>query len=297
MAERGGPAARRWRLVRARLAEMERLVPGRGSVGVAFWDARARRFAAAVADRGGTDPLVARARRAAGRRGSVLDVGAGPGRLALVLAPRVAQVTAVDPSPRMLAILRREARRRELTNVRAVEGAWEDVEVAPADVGICAYVLPMIADAAGFVARLGAFTRRRAFAELNAAGADVLVEPLWRHFHGAPRRPAPTYLDLVAILAEQGVVAEVEVVEVPVRTRFADLGAAVGSYRETLLLPRTAAALRELSGLLAAWLVRTGDGALRPPLRTTPVAIVSWAGRAGVSSGGPSGRSFGPAPP
>jgi len=41
---------------------------------------------------------------------AVLDLGCGPGQLAIAFAPHVARVTAVDPEPRMLAIARRQAR-------------------------------------------------------------------------------------------------------------------------------------------------------------------------------------------
>jgi hypothetical protein len=66
---------------------------------------------------------------------------------------------------------------------------------------------------------------------------------------------------------------------VPVRARFADLAGAVRHYREELLVADTPDVRRELRRLLAAWLVAE-RGALRPPLRTTAVAVLSWgAGR------------------
>ena len=275
MAQAGpGAAARRWRrLVRARLAELE-------SLGVtldpAFWDARARRLRAGVFGAAHGDPFLARARRSVGRRTTVLDVGAGPGRFSLALAPAAQAVVAVDPSPVMLAMLRRQSRRLGLSNVHCVEGRWEDVDVPPADVSICSYVLPLVADAATFLAKLHATSRRRAFVYMGAMSADAVFDPFWRHFHGRPRRPGPTYLDAVAVLEELGLGPEVEVVEVPSRARFKSLAAAVADYRESLLLPDTPEIRRELRGLLDTWLVKR-DGALQPPLRTLPAAILSWA--------------------
>lgn len=268
-------ASKRWRrLVEGRRAEMERLCPGRGDVGAAYWNRRARRYAATVGA-APRDPFVARVRRDAGRRSSVLDVGAGAGRFALALAPRVGDVVAVDASAAMLGLLRRRARQLGLHNVRAVEGRWEDVDVPPVDVAICAFVLPLVAEVAPFLAKLDGAARRRVFVHLGAATADAFVDPFWRYFHGEPRRPGPTYLDAVAVLAELGIGADVEVVEVPVTSRFAGLPAAVRDYREQLLLPDTPSIRQELRGLLAPWLVADGGG-LRPPLRTTPAAIVSW---------------------
>jgi len=270
--------------VQARLSEMERLAPGRGAVGADHWNApgRARRFSVAVGATAERDPLFARLRWATGRRSTVVDVGAGTGRFTLALAPRVDEIVAVDASRAMLAVLRRAARQQGATNVRVVEGRWEDVELgalAPADVVVCSYVLPLIAEAEPFLARMDATCRHRAFVYLNAMSSDALVDPFWRHFHGAPRRAAPTYLDAAAILTDLGVEPDVEVVEVPTRTRFPDLRAAARSYAEALVLPDTPAVRAELRSLLSGWLVEDG-GALRPPVRSTPAAILSWAGRA-----------------
>lgn len=273
-------------MVRARLAEMEQLSPGRGAVGGAYWNekGRARRFSAALDATAEKDPLFSRLRAAAGRKSTVVDVGAGTGRFSLALAPRVHEVVAVDPSRAMLGILKRTARQRGVTNVRTMESRWEDVPlgpeagaVPPADVVFSSFVVPLVAEAAAFVTKMDAACRGRAFVYMNASSGDALTEPLWRHFHGHPRRPAPTYLDLRAILQELGLRPEVEVVEVPMRTRFDTLAAAVKAYREVLVLPDTAEVRAELRELLRSWLVRDA-GALRPPVSAMPAAVVSWKG-------------------
>jgi SAM-dependent methyltransferase len=255
---------------------MERLQPGRGQLGAASWDARAKRFASRMTvDTATVDPFYRRLRKASGRRSTVLDVGAGPGRFTLALAPHVAAVTAVDPSARMLDICRRKARRLGLENVGCVHGRWEDAVVAPADLAFSSYVLPLIADAPRFLAKLDAAAGERALLYLGAFSLDAVLDPLWRHFHGRPRKPGPTYLDAVDVLRELGLAPDVEVVEVPTRARFSTLAAAAKDYREQLCVPDTPEARRELRTLLSSWLVPRGD-ALGPPLRTTPAAILSW---------------------
>ncbi len=272
-------ASTRWRrLVEARLGEMEGLRPERGTVGPAFWNSRAARFAATMDGTAERDPFLARVRRATDRRSVVIDVGAGSGRFSLALAPRVAEVVAVDSSPAMLDQMSKRARRLRVTNVGRVVGRWQDVDVAAADVAICSYVLPLVADAVPFLTKLDSHARHRAFLYMGAASVDLLLDPMWRHFHGRPRRPGPTYLDAVAVLGELGITADVEVVEVAARARFKSLGAAVKSYRDQLLLPEGRDVGRELRGLLSSWLVCGPDG-LRPPVRTMPSAIVSWGPR------------------
>lgn len=267
--------------MRGRLAEMERLQPGRGALGAAFWDSRAKGFAARMGAFDATaDPLHRRLRRATGRRSTVLDVGAGPGRFTVSLAPHVAAVTAVDPSGAMLDICRRRARREGLGNVVCVHGRWEEVDVGPADVAFSSYVLPLIADAPRFLTKLDAAAGERAFLYLGALSADAVFDPLWRHFHRHPRRPGPTYLDAVDLLKELGVRPEVEVVEVPTRSRFKTAAEAAREYRDELLLADTPEIRRELRELLASWLVPRAGG-LGPPLRTVPAAVISWKPRGG----------------
>jgi SAM-dependent methyltransferase len=274
-----GPAAIRWRkLVQARLAEMERLQPGRGAVGADYWDSRAKRFASrmSVATAAG-DPFYRRLRKATNRRSTVLDVGCGPGRFALTLAPHVAAVTAVDPSGGMLDVLRRQARSLGLANVSCVHRRWEDAQVAPAEVAFSSYVVTLVPDAARFLRKLDASATDRAFLYLGAYTADAIMDPLWRHFHGRSRKPGATYLDAADVLRELGLKPTIEVVEVPSRVRFTSVADAARDYRDQLCLPDTAEIRKELRGLLGHWLVRRGD-ALGAPLASVPAAIISWPG-------------------
>lgn len=271
-----GEAARRWnRLVRARLGELERLQGDAGAIGPAFWDRRAPRFAKGPMASAEGDPLLPRLRRAVRPGSTFLDVGSGPGRFSLAVAGRAARVVAVDPSRRMLQILRRRAREAGVSNVQTVTGRWQDVEVEPADVVLCAHVLPLIADVAPFLAKLDAAARRRVFVYIGAFAGDALADPFWRYFHGAPRKTPPSYLDAVAVLAELGIDSAVDVVEIATRARYATLDEAVDSYRDNLVLPNTADVRRELAALLEPWLQRRA-GALHPPFRTQPAAILSW---------------------
>jgi SAM-dependent methyltransferase len=64
--------------------------------------------------------------------GRVLDLACGPGRIALDLAPRVAQVWAIDLEPEMVAYGRAEAERRGLANLRWSVGPAEALDAPPA---------------------------------------------------------------------------------------------------------------------------------------------------------------------
>jgi len=87
-----------------------------------------------------------------------------------------------------------------------------------------------------FLVKLDAAARQHVFLYLGAYCADAVLDPLWRHFHGAPRAPGPSYLDALAVLRELGIAPEVKVVELPNRRRYATVGEAVERYRDALLL-------------------------------------------------------------
>lgn len=57
---------------------------------------------------------------------TVLDVGCGPGTLALPIAEKVREVFAIDYSDGMLASLETSAREQGITNIRTIKCAWED---------------------------------------------------------------------------------------------------------------------------------------------------------------------------
>lgn len=272
-----GEAAERWRrLVEGRIEEMERLQGSRLDRGQ-FWNQRASRFAKGSLATADGDPLLPRLRRAVGRSGSatVLDVGSGPGRFSLAIAGRTERVVAVDPSTKMLAILRRRAREAGVRNIRTVTATWQEAKVEPADVVLCAYVLPLIPDAEPFLRKLDAMARKRVLLYLGAFATDAALDPFWRYFHDTPRRSGATYVDAIRLLEEMGIEPEVEVVEVRTRSRHESLDEAVESYRDNLVLPKTREVDRELRRLLEPWLQRR-NGALSAPFRTQPAAILSW---------------------
>ncbi len=270
-------ASVRWhRLVTCRLEETERLSPGLGTLNGAFWDRRAERYAASTnATDTADDPFLRRLRRVTHPSSTAIDIGAGTGRFALPLAAEVKEVTAVDPSAGMLDVLRRDARRLEVRNVTTVQERWEEASTGVADVVFSAFVLTLVPEARRFLAKLDAAARQHAFLYLGGYSADAVLDPLWRHFHGAPRAPGPSYLDALAVLRELGIEPEVKVVELINRRRFATLHEAVEHYREALLLADLPDVRRELEGLLAIWLLGR-RGALRSPLRATPAAIIHW---------------------
>ena len=92
--------------------------------------------------------------------GQVLEVGAGTGRFTLALAQDAREVTALDVSPAMLAMLEAGAREAGLDNITTARGAVEDARLrGPYDL-ICSFsALEYVKDLEGTVQRLADLLR------------------------------------------------------------------------------------------------------------------------------------------
>jgi ubiquinone/menaquinone biosynthesis C-methylase UbiE len=84
----------------------------------------------------------------------VLDVATGAGHTALAFAPHVAKVTATDITEEMLAEMRKLAKERGLSNVRALYAKAEDLPFPDAsfDLVVCRLAAHHFDDMAGFAA-------------------------------------------------------------------------------------------------------------------------------------------------
>jgi SAM-dependent methyltransferase len=179
--------------------------------------------------------------------GSLLDVGAGTGRLAVPLAREGYAVTAVEPAGPMLADLTAAA---VGLPVEIVEGRWPDAapSVRHCDLALSAHVVYDVADIGPFVSTLHA----AADAVVIECGADhprTALAPLYRALHGLDRPVGPTVDDLAAVVEEvTGAAPAVVRWEARRPMRFSGRDEALALYRRRLALP--AARSAELEKLL-----------------------------------------------
>jgi len=268
----------RWRdTVERRRAQMDAAYAASGISNVDYWGKRAKTYREALHHRSEEDPFYLRVLASLTARSTVLDVGAGTGRHTLALAPHVSHVTAVDPSEAMLGFLRADVAASAVPNVETFLGAWMDVDVPPADVVICSHVLYPIADPLPFVRKLQQHARQRVFIYLRVDPLPTDMG-LWSEFYGVPLQLQPTALDLLNLLAQAGIMADMEVTEHRFTWTFADLDEAVAQTRNTLCLREDdAAATERLRALLQQRLVRWPNGRLGPQVSSARSGIISWA--------------------
>jgi SAM-dependent methyltransferase len=143
------------------------------------------------------------------RRGTVLDVGCGPGAASASLRQSASKITGVDRRPAVLeefaaATSAKPSVLRRLTggapSVSVVDGRWPQIagEVEIHDVVVCDHVLYDISeDVAGFVAALHDHARAAVVMTLTAKHPLHWLNPYAELLHGV-LRPADPDVDLAA---------------------------------------------------------------------------------------------------
>lgn len=207
-------AAARWRWLVAHREAVIGAIRARTGASDDYWGSRAASMAATMrAEPGRIVPPLEQLLPHVAADTTVIDVGAGWGRYAIPLALAARRVVAVEPAAPLAAILRENAATAGVdpSRLALVVGGWEEVEVEPADIVLCANVLAPLADVAPFLAKLDGHALRRCFVVLRATPLDAPLFALWRDIHGVPYPRETTHADAYAVLAELGIAANVAI--------------------------------------------------------------------------------------
>jgi SAM-dependent methyltransferase len=149
---------------------------------------------------------------------TVLDMGAGTGRLAVPIARTAAQVTALDSSGGMLSILEKRMIEAGLSNYSCVRMRWEDVvvgrDILPHDLVIAAFSLGFY-DLLDALRKLDAAALRTVYLFWHAGEWRGKKEmELYRAVfgeEGALKRGYPDYIYPVNILHDAGIYPHVRI--------------------------------------------------------------------------------------
>jgi 2-polyprenyl-3-methyl-5-hydroxy-6-metoxy-1,4-benzoquinol methylase len=121
---------------------------------------------------------------------TVLDIGAGTGKWAILLAPYAERITAVEPSSAMIEKMRDNLADSQVSNVDIVQSLWQDVLVEKHDVALCSHAMYGINDFAQFISKMQATTRHTCALLLRAPTMDgVMAEAamkIWGHPYDSP---------------------------------------------------------------------------------------------------------------
>lgn len=169
---------------------------------------------------------------------TVLDIGAGPGTVAIPLAGAVEGVTVVEPSSGMRARLKENASKHNLTNITCIPKKWEDVEIGKDiesggyDVVIASHSLVM-KDMRVALSKMNDAVKRSIYMFIVAGRRrETDKNSLWELFNKEQSGRRPDYIYLYNILYQMGIYANVEIIDVDHNTQFPDLDSAVRHYKE-----------------------------------------------------------------
>ena len=223
---------------------------------VSHWDSRARGF---------NKRVMKNTERAASQvatlgllpQETVLDVGAGTGRLAIPMARLAKSVTALDQSIGMLQCLEENMAKEGIENIRCIHKSWEDLaeeEIEPHDVVLSSNSLGVL-NLKESLAKMDSLARRAVyiFTFADRRRDDGLADFLSRGKNVRRRHSGPAdYLVIYNLLADMGIYADIKILDWQSSEYYSSLDEAVADLREMYEIPaEREAELREfLSGKL-----------------------------------------------
>ena len=165
---------------------------------------------------------------------TVLDIGAGPGTVAVPLAKVVKGVTAVEPSNGMLSRLNENASKEKLANITCINKKWEDVElrkdIEEHDIVIASHSL-LMKDIRSALSKMDDTARKCVYLFVVAGRRKNARGSLFSAlFHKG--KPGPDYIYLYNILYQMGIYANVDIINADHNMQFPDLDAAVQHYKK-----------------------------------------------------------------
>ena len=221
-----------------------------------------------------------------GPKSRVMDLGCGPGQIAVALAPHVGEVTAIDPEPEMLRVAENAAAAHP--EIRFIQASSDDLGPA-----LGRFRLVVIGRAFHWMDRAGTLQRRDGLVEPGGAVAllgtrepelpdnawveayDTLIERYAADDKTRRERKSPDWLRHEAVLLESPF-SRIETIAVLERRltpveRFVDRALSMSSTSAARIGEKTAALAAEVRNTLAPF---AAEGMIREVVRSA--ATIAW---------------------
>ena len=199
------------------------------SKGESDWDDRAAAFARRTETSAYTNAFISLLKPDPGW--SILDVGSGPGTLAIPLSPMVRQITCLDFSVNMLKILETRATTLGLANIETRKGAWTDdwyqLNIRPHDVVIASRSLS-VTDLGAALVRLTEFGLHK-IVVTDRVGHGPFDPDAFAAL-GRPLNTGPDYIYTFNLLYQMGHLASVDFISLKEDQRYPSLDEAFARY-------------------------------------------------------------------
>lgn len=141
------------------------------------WDEKSRDMAASVINSPYVNDFISRMEITGDE--VVLDIGCGPGTLAIPLAKQVKEVIAIDFSAQMLAELEAYAAREGVTNIKTYHIGWEDdwSILPPVDIAVASRSVE-VKDIDTALSKMSTHARKACYVTYKAGGSFVDMDIL-----------------------------------------------------------------------------------------------------------------------
>jgi|WetSurMetagenome_2_1015567.scaffolds.fasta_scaffold59026_4 SAM-dependent methyltransferase len=163
---------------------------------------------------------------------SVLDIGCGPGTLAIPLAKKARSVTALDFSSEMLRHLKKAADQNGLENIRCINSSWQDAFdgkiLEEHDVIVASRSL-MSGDMKNAISGIIPLTKRAAYLTF-----PIVHLPFdWEIYRAIGRtgKRHPPYIYFVNLLYQMGIEVNVEILRSRVKVQFSSIKETIDSVQ------------------------------------------------------------------
>jgi FkbM family methyltransferase len=193
---------------------------------------------------------------------TVLDVGAGTGRLAIPMARLAKSVTALDQSAGMLACLKENMQAEGIENIQCIQKSWEDLglgEIEQHDVVLSSNSLGVY-DLREALAKMDLLAKRAVYIFTFTDGKrDGGFRDFMRKGKQGRHAPGPAgYLVIYNLLADMGIFADIKIMNWHIKEHYSSLEDAVAEWRQMHEVP--AEKEPDLREFLSQKLVKDEDG-------------------------------------
>ncbi len=207
---------------------------------------------------------------------TVLDIGCGPGTLAIPLAQKAKVVTALDISTEMLKKLKINASRSGLDNIVYVNSSWQDAfennEVGRHDVVVASRSL-MSGNMHDALVSISGMAEKAVYLTFPVVHLPLDFEAY--KAIGRNKRKHPSYIYIYNMLYQMGINANVEILYSKVKVQFPSIEEAIGDL-QWRTDPFTPAELPKLRAFLEKRLIEQKDEAVFVHEGKSQWALIWW---------------------